>query len=142
MLGTIVSVVGDSQGAAGGMKYNESIIVSPLERFCNHRFCDSPCLILISRRIWHILNVYSCLLEILECRTSDSEALRRLTEGMPQGVFSLTLFIIFMSDIMKDIPKWIPGITYADDVVTWCSEQYVPTAVRMQEDLKKIEDWL
>ena len=47
-----------------------------------------------------------------------------------------------MNNILKDIPSWIHGAIYADDLVIWCSEQYLTTAtVRMQEALKKIEDW-
>ena len=68
---------------------------------------------------------------------------KTLREGVPQGgVLSPTLFIIFMNDVLKDMPKWIHGAIYADDLVIWCSEQYLTTAtVRIQEALKKIEDW-
>ena len=68
---------------------------------------------------------------------------KTLREGVPQGgVLSPTLFIIFMNDIMKDLPKWIHGAIYADDLVIWCSEEYLTTAnVRIQEALTKIEEW-
>ena len=68
---------------------------------------------------------------------------KTIQEGVPQGgVLSPTLFIIFMNDILDDMPSWIHGAIYADDLVIWCSEQYVSTAgVRMQEALKKIERW-
>ena len=66
-----------------------------------------------------------------------------LKEGVPQGgVLSPTLFIIFMNDIMNGIPACIHGAMYADDLVMWCSAEHLTTAtVRMQETLRKIEEW-
>ena len=66
-----------------------------------------------------------------------------LREGVPQGgVLSPTLFLIFINDIMKDIPNRIQGAIYADDLVLWCSEEYLSTArTRMQEALNALNNW-
>jgi len=47
-----------------------------------------------------------------------------------------------MNDILDNIPKWIHGAIYADDMVIWCSAEHVTTAaVRIQDALAKIEEW-
>ena len=68
---------------------------------------------------------------------------KTLKQGVPQGgVLSPTLFIIFINDILKDIPRWIHGAIYADDLVIWYSDEYITTAnIRMQEALVSIEKW-
>ena len=68
---------------------------------------------------------------------------RLLTQGVPQGgVLSPTLFLIFIDDIVKELPKGVQGAIYADDMVIWCSEEYVTTAqYRIQTTLDKIEIW-
>ena len=54
---------------------------------------------------------------------------KTLKEGVPQGgVLSPTLFWIFMNDIIRDLPKHDYGAIYADDLVLWCSEEYLTTA--------------
>ena len=37
--------------------------------------------------------------------------------GPVGGVLSPTLFIIFINNILKDIPRWIHGVINADDLV-------------------------
>ena len=68
---------------------------------------------------------------------------RWLNQGVPQGgVLSPTLFLIFIDDIIKELPKGVQGAIYADDLVIWCSEEYVTTArYRIQNALNKIEVW-
>ena len=68
---------------------------------------------------------------------------RYLNQGVPQGgVLSPTLFLIFIDDIVKELPKGVQGAIYADDLVIWCSEEYVTTArYRIQTALNKIEAW-
>ena len=66
-----------------------------------------------------------------------------LREGVPQGgVLSPTLFLVFINDIMKDMPQKIQGAIYADDLVLWCSEEYLTTArYRIQEALNILDSW-
>ena len=68
---------------------------------------------------------------------------RLLKEGVPQGgVLSPTLFILFINDIIKELPRGIQAALYADDLVMWCSEQYATTATyMMQQTLDKLEKW-
>ena len=50
-------------------------------------------------------------------------------EGVPQGgVLSPTLFLVFINDIVRDLPRKVPGTIYADDLVLWCSEEHITTA--------------
>ena len=73
----------------------------------------------------------------------DHSRKKVLREGVPQGgVLSPTLFLVFINDIMKDMPKRIQGAIYADDLVLWCSEEYLTTArFRMQEALNVLDSW-
>lgn len=68
---------------------------------------------------------------------------KTLKNGVPQGgVLSPTLFLIFINDIVKDLPRSVHGAIYADDLALWCSEEHITTAnYRMQEALKVLEDW-
>ena len=66
-----------------------------------------------------------------------------LKEGVPQGgVLSPTLFLVFINDILKDMPSNIRGAIYADDLVIWCTEEHLPTAqFRLQLALDRLNDW-
>ena len=66
---------------------------------------------------------------------------RTLRQGVPQGgVLSPTLFLIFIRDILHRMPKNIHGAIYADNLVLWCSEEYITTAnYRLQQALQVIE---
>ena len=68
---------------------------------------------------------------------------KTLKDGVPQGgVLSPTLFLVFINDIVKDLPRNVHGAIYADDLALWCSEEHITTAnYRMQEALKVLEDW-
>ena len=49
---------------------------------------------------------------------------KTLREGVPQGgVLSPTLFLVFINDIVRDLPRKVQGAIYADDLVLWCSEE-------------------
>nr|KAG5704148.1 hypothetical protein BaRGS_009678 [Batillaria attramentaria] len=68
---------------------------------------------------------------------------KTLKEGVPQGgVLSPTLFLVFINDIVKDLPRKVQGAIYADDLVLWCSEEYLTTANhRLQLALDVLESW-
>ena len=68
---------------------------------------------------------------------------KTLKEGVPQGgVLSPTLFLVFINDIVRDMPRKVQGAIYADDLVLWCSEEHLSTAnYRMQQALNTLEGW-
>ena len=68
---------------------------------------------------------------------------KTLREGVPQGgVLSPTLFLVFINDIVRDLPRNVRGAIYADDLAIWCSEEHISTAnYRIQEALRRLEEW-
>ena len=47
-----------------------------------------------------------------------------------------------MNDIIAELPRKIHSALYADDMVLWCSEEYITTAnYRMQQALEVHESW-
>ena len=66
-----------------------------------------------------------------------------LHQGVPQGgVLSPTLFILFINDVVRELPKGVQAALYADDLVLWCSEDFASTAgYRMQEALNRLNEW-
>ena len=66
-----------------------------------------------------------------------------LRQGVPQGgVLSPTLFILFINDVVKELPKGVKAALYADDLVLWCTEEHATTATyRMQTALDKLTEW-
>ena len=68
---------------------------------------------------------------------------KTLREGVPQGgVLSPTLFLVFINDIIRDLPRKVQGAIYADDLVLWCSEEHITTAnFRLQQALDVLERW-
>ena len=77
--------------------------------------------------------------------TVDGKLSRKflLQHGVPQGgVISPTLFLIFIDDLIKKLPKGIKAALYADDLVMWCAEEYATTATyRMQEAVNVLAAW-
>ena len=69
--------------------------------------------------------------------------IKELKHGVPQGgVLSPTLFLVFIKDILEKMPKGVKGAMYADDLVLWCSEEYISTAnLRLREALRELENW-
>jgi len=68
---------------------------------------------------------------------------KTLREGVPQGgVLSPTLFLIFINDIISELPRNVQGAIYADDLVLWCAEEHITTATyRIQQVLNALEKW-
>ena len=68
---------------------------------------------------------------------------KTLKEGVLQGgVLSPTLFLVFINDIVRDMPRKVQGAIYADDLVLWCSEEHLSTAnYRLQQALNTLEGW-
>ena len=66
---------------------------------------------------------------------------KTLREEMPPGgVLSPTLFLIYVNDIIAELPGNIHSALYADDMVLWCSEEYITTTnYRMQQALEVLE---
>ena len=47
-----------------------------------------------------------------------------LKQGVPQrGVLQPTLFILYMNDLVQELPKGEHTALYADDLVLWCTEE-------------------
>ena len=52
-----------------------------------------------------------------------------LRQGVPQrGALSPTLFIVFMNDLVKQLPTFVKSVMYADDLVMWSTDEYAATA--------------
>jgi hypothetical protein len=44
-------------------------------------------------------------------------------QRVPQGgVLPLTLSILYMNDLIPELPKGVHTVIYADDLVLWCTE--------------------
>jgi ribonuclease HI/endonuclease/exonuclease/phosphatase family metal-dependent hydrolase len=66
-----------------------------------------------------------------------------LRQGVPQGgVLSPTLFILYINDLLAELPKGVQAALYADDLVLWATEEYATTATyRMQLALNHLTSW-
>ena len=68
---------------------------------------------------------------------------KTIKEGVPQGgILSPTLFLLYISDIVKDLPNGVKVAIYADYIALWCSEENLTTArYRIQEALNALNAW-
>jgi hypothetical protein len=56
--------------------------------------------------------------------------------------YQLTLFILFINDLVTDLPRGIKAALSADDLVLLCSEEHVTTvADRMQQAADQPTAW-
>ena len=57
-----------------------------------------------------------------------------LRHGLSEGrVLSPTLYIVFMNNLVKQLPNFVKSAMYADDVVMWSTKEYAATAqIRLQ----------
>jgi ribonuclease HI len=80
-----------------------------------------------------------CRVRINDC----SGRFRVFREGVPQGaVLSPLLFLIFINDIMKDLPAGVKASLFADDAALWAHGRTVGEAEdKMQAALTLLEKW-
>ena len=94
-------------------------------------------------------NMYKWIKSYLHNRrarvTIDSAKSKKilLGHGVPQGgVLSPTLFLIFINDLIKQLPDAVKSAMYADDLVMWCTEEHATTAqLRLQEAANMLSNW-
>ena len=67
----------------------------------------------------------------------------KLKEGVPQGgVISPVLFLVFIDDIMDNIPRPISNTLHADDLAAWSTTVNLPVAVRRAQDtINGVKKW-
>ena len=52
------------------------------------------------------------------------------------------MFILFINDIVAELPRGVHAALYADDLVLWCSEEYATTATYIiQTALENVAAW-
>ena len=64
-------------------------------------------------------------------------------QGVPQGsVLSCTLFLIAINEILSDLPNYVTGLLYVDDLVMYTSSKYLPAIERrLQTAIGRVERW-
>jgi ribonuclease HI len=67
----------------------------------------------------------------------------RMKQGLPQGsVLSPLLFVIFINDILKDLPDDVSASLFADDAAVYASDTNLITAQeKLQKGVTAIEKW-
>ena len=67
------------------------------------------------------------------------KALRGVSQG---GVLSPALFLGFIKNIIRDLPRKVHGAIHANDMVLWYSEEYLTSQnYRLQQALNMLEGW-
>ena len=68
---------------------------------------------------WIKSYLYNRMARVFVDRVHSKKILLR--HGVPQGgVLSPTLFLLFISDLVSELPKGVKAALYADDLVMWC----------------------
>ena len=90
---------------------------------------------------WIKSHLYNRRERVSEDRIHSKKILLR--HGVPQGVLSPTLFLLFINDLVSELPNGVKAVLYADDLVIWCKEEYATTATyRMQLVADKLNSWI
>ena len=81
---------------------------------------------------WIKSYLYNCRARVSVDRVHSNKILLR--HGVPQGgVISPTLFLLFINDLVSELPRGVKAALYAGDLVMWCEEEYATAATyRMQ----------
>ena len=66
-----------------------------------------------------------------------------MKEGVPQGgVVSSTLFLVYINDLVSNLPKHVSNTLHADDLAIWSCETSTATAtLRIQNAINNIAEW-
>ena len=66
-----------------------------------------------------------------------------LRQGVPQGgVLSRPLFLVFINNLVSELPRGVKAALYADDLVLWCKEEHASTAnYRIQQAIDQLTAW-
>ena len=66
-----------------------------------------------------------------------------LRQGVPQGgVLNPTLFLVFINDLVSELPRGVKAALYAEDQVLWCKEEHASTAnYRIQQAIDQLTAW-
>ena len=90
---------------------------------------------------WIKAYLYNRRARVLVDRAHSKKILLR--HGVPQGgVLSPTLFLVFINDLVSELPRGIKAALYADDLVIWSKEEHPSTATyRMQQAANRLNAW-
>ena len=90
---------------------------------------------------WIKFDLYNCRARASVDRVHSKKILPR--HGVPHGgVLSPTIFLLFINDLVSELPKGVKAALYADHLVMWCKEEYATTAIyRLQLAPDKLKSW-
>ena len=66
-----------------------------------------------------------------------------LRHGVPQGgVLSPTLFLVYINDLIAELPQVTKVAMYADDMVMWCTDEHAAVATKLlQRAIDALTAW-
>ena len=60
-----------------------------------------------------------------------------------KAVYSSTLFLVFINDLVSELPRGVKAALYADDLVLWYKEELASTAnYRIQQAIDQLTAWI